>query len=150
MHSLLSTIGHAVKTTVLNAVAVAGITYIGIYGLAAGVAASRFWHQKSQKAKTAAIPGRSCLSSRRPLDAPMKQKKRVRLDMWANTTHTYTPVVAKFVAFHWHRENWIFIDHESDPAGYDTLHCRKTLWVRGTPEIDELVDDDGDIEMGGL
>ncbi|KAL9582013.1 MAG: hypothetical protein Q9212_003548 [Teloschistes hypoglaucus] len=150
MHSLLSTIGYTVKTAVLNSVAVAGIAGIAICGLAA----SRFWHQKSHARKTAAVPGRSCLasSSRGPRDVPRKfgGKKRVRLDMWANTVHTYTPVVAKFVAFHWRRENWILFEHEADPAGYDTLHCRKTLWPRGASLIDEVVDDDGDIGMGGL
>lgn len=74
-----------------------------------------------------------------------KKKKGVRFDMVKNTVHRYTPVKAKFVTFHY-RNHWVMYCHEADPAGYDTLHCRKTKFIRDLPDLD-LVDDDGDIGM---
>ncbi|KAL8775917.1 MAG: hypothetical protein Q9203_002535 [Teloschistes exilis] len=114
MYSILSTFGYALKTAALEAAALVGI---GICGLAA----ARLWHTfKPRRAR----PTGSILCSPRSRRAPGKAKKQVRLDMEKTTTHTYTPVVAKFVAFHWHK-NWIYIDHEPDPAGYNTLHCER-------------------------
>ncbi|KAI4242176.1 MAG: hypothetical protein L6R42_011095 [Xanthoria sp. 1 TBL-2021] len=69
-----------------------------------------------------------------------KKKKSVQFDMVKNTLHRYTPVRAKFVTFHWKK------NHEFDPAGYDTLHCAKTKYIRDVPDLD-LIDDDGDIGM---
>ncbi|KAL8682411.1 MAG: hypothetical protein Q9186_001532 [Xanthomendoza sp. 1 TL-2023] len=74
-----------------------------------------------------------------------KKKKSVRFDTVKNTLHRYTPVTAKFVTFH-HKNHWVLYCHEVDPAGYDTLHCRKTKYIRDVPDLD-LVDDDGDIDM---
>ncbi|KAI4149417.1 MAG: hypothetical protein LQ341_001330 [Variospora aurantia] len=54
-------------------------------------------------------------------------------------------------------KSWIVYEHEADPAGYDTLHCRKTLYIRrsGGPDVGDLdlslLDDDGDVVgMGGV
>ncbi|KAL8774782.1 MAG: hypothetical protein Q9209_000721 [Squamulea sp. 1 TL-2023] len=74
-----------------------------------------------------------------------KKKKSVQIDEVKNTLHMYTPVRAKFVSFHW-KKKWLVYSHEFDPAGYDTLHCRKTKYIRDIPDLD-LVDDDGDIGM---
>lgn len=139
MQSLLSTIGDFLKS-----VAIASIASI------CGLAATRLWStlRLRKGKKRAASPPRSCLSSSDPLDWPRKPRKQVRLVTENIIRHTYTPVVAKFVTFHWRGPLCIEFDHESDPAGYNTLHCRKTLWVRGKPEIEDLVDDDGDIGMG--
>ena len=79
-------------------------------------------------------------------DRPQKQRKKsVQFDMVKNTLHRYTPVRAKFVTFHW-KKKWLVYCHEFDPAGYDTLHCAKTKYIRDVPDID-LVDVDGDIGM---
>ncbi|KAL8818087.1 MAG: hypothetical protein Q9223_003200 [Gallowayella weberi] len=74
-----------------------------------------------------------------------KVKKSVTFDMMKNTLHRYTPVKAKFVTFN-HKSHWVLYCHEVDPAGYDTLHCRKTKYIRDVPDLD-LVDDDGDFDM---
>ncbi|KAL8806678.1 MAG: hypothetical protein Q9182_001206 [Xanthomendoza sp. 2 TL-2023] len=74
-----------------------------------------------------------------------KAKKSVTFDLVKNTLHRYTPVKAKFVTFN-HKSHWVLYCHEVDPAGYDTLHCRKTKYIRDVPDID-LVDDDGDVAM---
>ncbi|KAL8671715.1 MAG: hypothetical protein Q9168_003786 [Polycauliona sp. 1 TL-2023] len=74
-----------------------------------------------------------------------KKKKSVQFDMVKNTLHRYTPVKAKFVTFHW-KKKWLVYCHEYDPAGYDTLHCAKTKYIRDVPDLD-LVDADGDIGM---
>ncbi|KAL8925083.1 MAG: hypothetical protein Q9172_002402 [Xanthocarpia lactea] len=74
-----------------------------------------------------------------------KKKKSVQFAEAKNTLHRYTPVRAKFVTFHW-KKKWVVFCHEADPAGYVTLHCRKTKYIRDIPDLD-LVDDDGDIGM---
>ncbi|KAI4095309.1 MAG: hypothetical protein L6R37_007086 [Teloschistes peruensis] len=115
MYPILSTFGYALKTAALEATALIGI---GICGLAA----ARLWHTFKPHRARPAGPILCCSPGSRR--APRRAKKQVRLDMEKNTTHTYTPVVANFVAFHWHK-NWIDIDHEPDPAGYNTLHCER-------------------------
>lgn len=81
----------------------------------------------------------------RPQWQRKKKKKSVQFEMVRNTLHRYTPVRAKFVTFHW-KKKWIVYSHEFDPAGYDTLHCAKTKYIRDVPDLD-LIDDDGDIGM---
>ncbi|KAI4102755.1 MAG: hypothetical protein LQ339_004494 [Xanthoria mediterranea] len=81
----------------------------------------------------------------RPQMQRKKQKKSVRFDLVKNTLHRYTPVRGKFVAFHW-RDHCVLYAHEFDPAGYDTLHCAKTKYIRAVPDLN-LIDDDGDIGM---
>ncbi|KAI4265211.1 MAG: hypothetical protein L6R35_007165 [Caloplaca aegaea] len=81
-----------------------------------------------------------------------KTKKRVRFDLVRNTLHTYTPTACKFAGVTFAKnKSWIVYEHEADPAGYDTLHCRKTLYIRrsGGPDVGDLdlslLDDDGDV-----
>ncbi|KAL8643672.1 MAG: hypothetical protein Q9226_008197 [Calogaya cf. arnoldii] len=80
-------------------------------------------------------------------DRPKRQRKKksVHFDLAKNSLHRYTPVKAKFVAFAWRHEKVKYL-HEYDPAGYDTLHCVKTKYIRDVPDLN-LVDDDGDIGM---
>ncbi|KAL8685605.1 MAG: hypothetical protein Q9218_007656 [Villophora microphyllina] len=133
MHSILSTLGLA-----LRSVAVASIC---------SLAATRLWSTlRLRKSKSPAPRVVKSAFASSSSATERKKKKSVQIVTDNNTRHTYTPVVAKFVAFHW-RQSWIYVDCEPDPAGYDTLHCRKTLWVRDVPAMDERVDDDGDIGM---
>ncbi|KAI4111667.1 MAG: hypothetical protein LQ345_006743 [Seirophora villosa] len=76
-----------------------------------------------------------------------KKAKSVRFDLMRNTLHTYTPTACKFAGVRWAKnKSWVVFEHEADPAGYDTLHCQKTLYVRDAPDIGAL-DDDGDVDM---
>ncbi|KAL8727201.1 MAG: hypothetical protein Q9181_005798 [Wetmoreana brouardii] len=133
MHFLLSTLGLALKgTAVLTVCSLAGW---------------RLW--SSMKREPAMVPTHSApafSSFTSETKKKKKKKKSVRIATVKNTVHTYTPVVAKFVAFHW-RQSWIEYEHQADPAGYDTLHCRKTKYIRDfVPDL-ELVDDDGDVAI---
>ncbi|KAL8704778.1 MAG: hypothetical protein Q9201_002088 [Fulgogasparrea decipioides] len=133
MDSLLSALGLALKgTAVLTMCSVAGW---------------RLW--SSMKREPAMVPTHSVPAFSSFTSETKRKKKSVRIATVKNTVHTYTPVVAKFVAFHW-RHSWIEYEHQADPAGYDTLHCRKTKYIRGfVPDV-ELVDDDGDVAMDGF
>lgn len=78
---------------------------------------------------------------------PRKKPKRVRFDLVRNTLHTYSPVPCKFLGVTWAKDkSWVVYHHEEDPAGYDTLHCRQTKYIRDRPDVEDL-DDDGDIGM---
>ncbi|KAI4122991.1 MAG: hypothetical protein LQ338_005499 [Usnochroma carphineum] len=78
----------------------------------------------------------------------LKKNRRVRFDLVRNTLHSYTPVKCKFMVTWAKNKSCVVYHHEPDPAGYDTLHCRKTLYVRDRPEVEDL-DDDGDVGIGG-
>ncbi|KAL8834056.1 MAG: hypothetical protein Q9170_003948 [Blastenia crenularia] len=83
-------------------------------------------------------------------DRPLRKKKSVRFDLVRNTLHTYSPVICKFKVTFANTKNWVEYWHEEDPAGYDTLHCQKTKFIRDWPSNVEVIDDDGDVGMGGF
>ncbi|KAL8784207.1 MAG: hypothetical protein Q9213_004099 [Squamulea squamosa] len=148
--------------TLLSSTLSLGVTILQRTALVAmcGLAGWRLW--TSMKSKPTLFVSDEPVESASPLPPPpshmsssdahdngpkrhKKKKKSVQIDEVKNTLHRYTPVRAKFVSFHW-KKKWLVYYHEFDPAGYDTLHCRKTKYIRDIPDLD-LVDDDGDIGM---
>ncbi|KAL8644541.1 MAG: hypothetical protein Q9210_007205, partial [Variospora velana] len=107
----------------------------------------------SPKPPTTASTASMILADFRRSHLRRKTKKRVRFDLVRNTLHTYTPTACKFAGVTFaQNKSWVVYEHEADPAGYDTLHCRKTLYVRsggGGPDVGDLdlslLDDDGDV-----